>query len=1633
MKKGLTRRMLAFLLTLAMVLSLLPMAVFADSRTNPGLYAEPDAEHPFTDVPEGKYYYDAVYWAYNHDPRITTGSSGTTFSPNDPCTREQVVTFLWRANGEPEPTATESSFTDVPEGKYYTKAVLWAVEKEITAGATSTTFNPKGACTREQAVTFLWRAMGKPTPAATTENPFTDVEEGKYYYEAVLWAYENGITSGATSTTFNPKGACTRAQIVTFLFRTFSLAEDLSGKTIILHTNDTHGALLGFAQVAQVRKDFEAKGATVILVDAGDYSQGTPYVSVGKGEAAITMMNAAGYHLATLGNHEFDFGYAQLMENLSKAEFKPIVADVLLKQTGKSILDGHTILDMNGVKIGFFGMETPETFTKVNPSLIQELTFPQGEELYACAQAEVDALKAEGAALVIGLVHLGVDNESEPNRSIDLYNHVTGIDFLIDGHSHTVMTAGPNGEPIQSTGTKASDTALMNVGMIQIDNATGKIEKNKLIPLGDNAPVDPEVAAVAQAIMDEIDAQYSVKFAESRVELNGDKIPGNRNMETNLGDLITDSMLWSVQKNGSLEVPDENVIAITNGGGIRAWIHRGDVTMNDIQNVLPYSNSIAVVYVTGAELLEALEASTYCTPGTIGGFPQVAGFKYTINTAKAFDQGDQYPDSTYYAPASIRRVTINEINGQAFDPAATYAVVTNNFCAGGGDTYYRFKDASAQFDTSIQLDVALVEYITDKLGAVIDEPYAEPQGRITVIPAPSVNGTFPSSSNDDIAKYGNIYTDINGADLFAAGFTWGDVVTVKFLEQTIEMPIVPTFSYVDQGTPGVFVNKDGETGEPTGRVFMAINMGNFAEFYGLATKTTNPDKSYYWTPMEGVKFPVPVTITVADQGGYATEMEIRDINRTNNRDDYPGLTDEEFANFRRITTTGMGDHLYRGSSPINPEIGRNTYADAAIENAGVTVIMNLANSQAEAEAYEGFADTYYSKQNVIYLNLGVDFAAEDFQAGLANGLRHFAQNEGVYYVHCTEGKDRAGFVSALLECLMGATYDEVVADYLKTYTNYYTVVDGVQQPLSRETLDAIASSNIIKTLKTAFEVEDLTAADLAAEAEEYVKAIGLTDDEIAALKTNLAGETQHRLQLVEDAGDMLKYGHLVIDVSTEDLLKEFAYGDIVTVTVEGYGAIDAPICSNYDDVDTGAALIRAKSGKSTVNLAINYGQIGVQLGIIEKAPEGSSTTYQVKEGVTFPIYVTIEMKEAGGYADELAVRAMNRDDDHANRATAYPGLTDAEYANFRVVGTTGMGENTLYRSSSPINPEIGRNAEADAAAQAAGIKTFMNMADSQAEAEAYAGYAETYYASQNKIFLGMPVAFTTDEFKAGLAEGYRFIASNDGPYLIHCTEGKDRTGLGVAVLESLMGATLEEVQADYLQTYINYYNVVDGVQQALTDEQKEAVKHIITNNLGIVFDADLTTADLAAEAEAYLTEIGMTDDEIAALKTNLAGETPQPTAPYEVAESVEAGDRIIMVYTVGDKYYAMSSDVSENGVMTPVEVTVTDGVLTAADSSTVFTLAAGSAEGSYQIKTAEGKALNYSGSGTGIYLQDAGSDWTLTPGAGTSRIKAANSTNRYLYVQSYQNALRIKCYTEGNMTASGYYSTATIYKVVTNG
>lgn len=506
---------------------------------------------------------------------------------------------------------------------------------------------------------------------------------------------------------------------------------DLSGKTIIIHTNDIHGAISRYAYVASLRDNLKGRGADVILVDAGDFSQGTPYVSTTKGLDAITMMNAAGYDFVTLGNHEFDYGYEQLRSNLNFAKFKVLCANILNPEGNNLFTPNAIYTGPSGLRIGFFGMETPETRTKVNPSMIKGLNFLNKSDNYVCAQAQVDELKTQGADLVICLSHLGVDEESalDGNRSVDLYANTNGIDFMIDGHSHTVMTAGSAGEPVQSTGTKCD-----NIGIVQIDNATKTIDDHYLITL-ENLAQEVTTSANANLIFQRVNSEYDKVLGHTAIDLNGQKDPGNRTQETNLGDLITDALKWSVLKEkDALSVDEDHVVAITNGGGIRASIDAGAITKNDINTVLPFGNTIAVVYVTGEELLEVLEASTFCTPSAIGGYPQTSGIKFTIDTTKPYQQGEAYPDSTYYAPAAITRVTIESINGKPFSLTDTYAVVTNNFCAAGGDTYYRFLSASDQFDTGIVMDEAVMAYVSEVLGGnVTADKYGDVRGDQTII------------------------------------------------------------------------------------------------------------------------------------------------------------------------------------------------------------------------------------------------------------------------------------------------------------------------------------------------------------------------------------------------------------------------------------------------------------------------------------------------------------------------------------------------------------------------------------------------------------------------------------------------------------------------------------------------------------------------------------------------------------------------------------------------------------------------------------------------------------------------------------------------------------------------------------
>ena len=528
-------------------------------------------------------------------------------------------------------------------------------------------------------------------------------------------------------------------------------AEDLAGQIVILHTNDVHGAIDGYAKIAAMKSDYEARGADVLLFDAGDYIQGDPSVSISQGATAIELMNLAGYDLAGIGNHEFDYGYENLMTILDEAEFDIVCANAF--KDGEVLFPNNfTYTTEDGVTIGVFGLATPETSTKAHPGKLGGVTFLAGEELYAQAQAQVDSLEEAGVDYIVCLGHLGIDPESEPNRSTDLLAEVDGIDLFIDSHSHSTLadilavtnnTGMVNGAVLTSTGTKAE-----NIGVVTIDPEAKTITAEN-VALDENIGSDADVAARVAGIEAEVDALYGVKFAESEVLLNGEKDPGNRTEETNLGDLVADAMLWYAMEQGNLGVDDDHVVAVTNGGGIRATVNAGDITKEDILTVLPFGNTVAYVMVKGSVLLEALEASTYCTPESVGAFPQVAGIEFTIDTTVEYDQGDLYPGSTYYGPDSIQRVTIDSINGKDFDPDADYVVVTNDFLAAGGDTYYAFSVAN-NIDTGKLMDEAVVEYITEELGGVVSaEQYGEPQGRITVKAAEESALPFTDVAADD--------------------------------------------------------------------------------------------------------------------------------------------------------------------------------------------------------------------------------------------------------------------------------------------------------------------------------------------------------------------------------------------------------------------------------------------------------------------------------------------------------------------------------------------------------------------------------------------------------------------------------------------------------------------------------------------------------------------------------------------------------------------------------------------------------------------------------------------------------------------------------------------------------------------
>lgn len=509
------------------------------------------------------------------------------------------------------------------------------------------------------------------------------------------------------------------------------------GKFAIIHTNDTHGqdirteatedapGVLGMASVAQLKKDYEEKGYQVLLLDAGDASQGTTLVNLSKGANAFSFMNEAGYQGMVAGNHEFDWGADNLSANCSQADFPVLGANVIVKEDGSPFLDQNVVLTMkDGTKVGIFGLVTPETLTSTNPKNVAGLQFLSGQELYQCAQEQIDILNKQGCSMIICLGHLGTDEKSRPDCSVDVINNTKGIDVFIDGHSHSVVSDTINGTLLVSTGEK-----FENAGIVLYENGTFQTESvNTETYKGTDKKLADRIAVEEDKVLETM----SEIIGETKVFLNGERDPGCRTEETNLGDFAADALLWQARQVFGDEVDG----AITNGGGIRASVSAGSITMDNLYTVFPYENYVTVVTVTGNELLEILEASACALPDAAGAFAQVSGIEYTVDTTVPYENGAMYPDSTYYAPAKAgSRVTINSIGGKKFNPGTEYTIASSNYLTDGGDTYYVFSQAYARKGrtTGILMSDSLINYLKTECLGVIGTDYENPKKRIEII------------------------------------------------------------------------------------------------------------------------------------------------------------------------------------------------------------------------------------------------------------------------------------------------------------------------------------------------------------------------------------------------------------------------------------------------------------------------------------------------------------------------------------------------------------------------------------------------------------------------------------------------------------------------------------------------------------------------------------------------------------------------------------------------------------------------------------------------------------------------------------------------------------------------------------
>ena len=481
----------------------------------------------------------------------------------------------------------------------------------------------------------------------------------------------------------------------------------------ILYTNDVHTYIdkqspkLTYAAIADLKQSYQNAGKDVLLVDAGDHVQGTAYGSMDEGASIIKLMNAAGYDVATPGNHEFDYGMDRAKAIMKEADFPYLSCNWVDLRTTLRVLPSVKVFVRGGRRIAFVGVTTPETFTKSTPAYFMDKAQSKyiydiqggedGKKLYDAVQKAIDKAKFL-ADVVIGLGHLGVDPSSSPWTSEEVIAHTSGFDAFIDGHSHTVM----ENKQVQDASGKAvtltqTGSYFANVGEMTIA-ADGTIT-TKLIPTHEG--MDAGIAAMQTGWVNTVDDMLGEKIAVGDSDFYvSDPATGKRRIrsaETNLGDFVADGIYTYFNEVEKLHCD----VAIMNGGGIRADVPAGDWTFKTCKQVSPFGNVACLMSVTGKQIQDALEfAARFAGEGgkENGGFLQVAGATYEIHTdipnTVQTDEKNVWIGSATGTPR-VQNVKIYDKASGSYlplDPGATYALAGMNY------TLRNLGDGFAMFD-----------------------------------------------------------------------------------------------------------------------------------------------------------------------------------------------------------------------------------------------------------------------------------------------------------------------------------------------------------------------------------------------------------------------------------------------------------------------------------------------------------------------------------------------------------------------------------------------------------------------------------------------------------------------------------------------------------------------------------------------------------------------------------------------------------------------------------------------------------------------------------------------------------------------------------------------------------------------